>query len=319
GERERGVAEELIENFQNPFIFHHHSTSIYISQSQTEVLYKICFSFIFPSETKCSLHSHTFILFFLSFSVGIMRPEKNPLDLNNLPDEYSRDGKQLPQDSSSSGCRKKKNGFKDGIDECEKILFPEVLQVTGSWGTHEPPPPRLDFLETETLNHARQLVYRNDNLSTQAAPHLGCCQPIVSGGYHPASSMGDPTVLLRFPRYMSASSPLHMPPPHAPSQHQQPSQNILYASPPPPLSFPSPYSHPVNNYYMGHVLGSGTKQQNLMDYTCIGTPVGQALAGGGKDRSLQNQEEELNWGRGYSGTQQRLDTHSTINRFQDGF
>ena len=31
------------------------------------------------------------------------RPEGNPLDLNNLPDEYSRDGKQILEDSSSPG------------------------------------------------------------------------------------------------------------------------------------------------------------------------------------------------------------------------
>ncbi|XP_029125836.1 zinc finger protein JAGGED-like [Cajanus cajan] len=152
--------------------------------------------------------------------------------------------------------------------------------------------------ETETLNHARQLVYRNDHsISTQAAPQLGCCQPIALGGYpHPASNMGDPTMRLRFPRYMSgASSSLHMP-----TQPSLPHQHFLYASP------PLPYSHAVNDYYVGHVLTS--------DYTCIGAPVGQAFVGGGKDRSLQ--EEALNWGRGHSVTpQQRLDTHSAINQF----
>lgn len=30
------------------------------------------------------------------------RPERNPLDLNNLPDEYSRDGKQVLEDHTSS-------------------------------------------------------------------------------------------------------------------------------------------------------------------------------------------------------------------------
>jgi len=30
------------------------------------------------------------------------RPEGNPLDLNNLPDEYSRDGKQVLEDHTSS-------------------------------------------------------------------------------------------------------------------------------------------------------------------------------------------------------------------------
>ncbi|CAJ1932423.1 unnamed protein product [Sphenostylis stenocarpa] len=49
-----------------------------------------------------------------------LRPENNPLDLNNFPDECSRDGKQLLQDSSSSaGFRRKKDSLKD--DESEKV------------------------------------------------------------------------------------------------------------------------------------------------------------------------------------------------------
>ncbi|XLT37616.1 hypothetical protein HN873_068908, partial [Arachis hypogaea] len=51
------------------------------------------------------------------------RPEGNPLDLNNLPDDYNRDhGKQLLQDTFSPGCRKKKSGGgKDGKEECGKV------------------------------------------------------------------------------------------------------------------------------------------------------------------------------------------------------
>ncbi|XP_027907508.1 uncharacterized protein LOC114166841 [Vigna unguiculata] len=145
--------------------------------------------------------------------------------------------------------------------------------------------------------------------------------------------MGDPTMHARFPRYMSgsgsASSSFHLPTPPPPQlQLHQPSHHLLIASPPappPPLSFPAaPYSHHhhavVNDYYVGHVLGSSTKNHALNDCTCIGAPVGQALVGGGKDRSLQNpQEETLNWGRGYSGTQQLLDTPSAINRCHEGF
>jgi len=87
-------------------------------------------------------------------------------------------------------------------------LFPQILQVSGSWGTHEPSSPRLatffssklniqfnniflfifrfDLIcdccvvgfgaekETEKLNNARQLLLRNDhNLVAQAALHLG--------------------------------------------------------------------------------------------------------------------------------------------------
>ncbi|PPD97475.1 hypothetical protein GOBAR_DD05493 [Gossypium barbadense] len=49
------------------------------------------------------------------------RPEKNPLDLNNLPDDYTRDGKLVFEEGSSSGSRKKKSGGKDGKDECGKV------------------------------------------------------------------------------------------------------------------------------------------------------------------------------------------------------
>ncbi|KAK4842020.1 hypothetical protein QYF36_014316 [Acer negundo] len=53
------------------------------------------------------------------------RPEKNPLDLNNLPEDYSRDGSKLVFDqetSSASGYRKKKSGAKDGKgDESGKV------------------------------------------------------------------------------------------------------------------------------------------------------------------------------------------------------
>ncbi|KAJ6910636.1 hypothetical protein NC652_021328 [Populus alba x Populus x berolinensis] len=50
-----------------------------------------------------------------------MRPENNPLDLNNLPEDYSRDGKQVLDEGSSSGCKKKKSGAKDGKEECGKV------------------------------------------------------------------------------------------------------------------------------------------------------------------------------------------------------
>ncbi|RYR08661.1 hypothetical protein Ahy_B05g076460 [Arachis hypogaea] len=146
--------------------------------------------------------------------------------------------------------------------------------------------------ETETLNHARQLVFRNDH--HQPPPHLGCCQ--------------DPT--LRFPRYFSASSTSST----AAASHHQP---YLYASPsrPPPVSFPGA----PHDYYVDHVLSTAESSAGAGggSYTCIGAPVvGQA----GKERE---QEGSLNWGRSSStsGSQphHRLDPPSAINRFQDGF
>ncbi|PPS12639.1 hypothetical protein GOBAR_AA07997 [Gossypium barbadense] len=143
--------------------------------------------------------------------------------------------------------------------------------------------------ETETLNRARQLVFNNDNLATQG--HLGC-----HPSYHPGGNVGDPTLPFR----------------------------SVY----PPRMF------------SGHVLGSSGSsqypQQNLnylgapeSNYTCIGAPVGHGLGAGsnrpggggtgGRDVSLSNQEEGLNWGRRYAGgTQHRLENPSAINQFQDG-
>lgn len=35
--------------------------------------------------------------------VGCRRPEGSPLDLNHLPEDYTRDGKQVYEDTSTSG------------------------------------------------------------------------------------------------------------------------------------------------------------------------------------------------------------------------
>jgi hypothetical protein len=149
---------------------------------------------------------------------------------------------------------------------------------------------------------------------------------------------------LRFPRFFTGSPSTQLAP--------QPPQPYLYSSPSRPMSFPTPYpQHPMNDYYVGHVLSSNQQcsHPNInyggadSSYTCIGAPVGQgfppggsrpgadlqgsAVGGGGggeggsgRDGSLQNLEEGLNWGRSFSGTtQQRLDPPPPINRFQDGF
>ncbi|KAK8714076.1 hypothetical protein V6N13_149277 [Hibiscus sabdariffa] len=246
------------------------------------------------------------LIVFLSFSVGTMRPEKNPLDLNNLPDDYARDGKVVFEEGSSSyGSRKKKNGDKDGKDECGKVYecreASEVVMrkrghVNLCWFSF-----LLNFLaerETETLNRARQLVFNNDSLGSQG--HLGC---------HPSY---DPTLPFRSvypPRMFPGSSSTLMPPP-PPYLHSSPSR----------LS-----SYPINDYYVGHIQNP---QQNLnylgpqdSNYTCIGAPVGHGFGRADFGSLSNNQEEGLNWGStSYAGgTQQRLENPSAINRFQDGF
>ncbi|XP_057996142.1 zinc finger protein JAGGED [Hevea brasiliensis] len=270
-----------------------------------------------------------------------MRPEKNPLDLNNLPDDYTRDGKQVFDEGSSSGYRKKKNGAKDGKDECDKVYecrfcslkFCKSQALGGHMNRHR------QERETETLNRARQLVFNSDNLAAQGG-HLGC-HPMAPGSYHP-SGIGDPYRSVYPPRLFSGSSSTILP--AAPPQ--PPHQPYLYTSPSGLPSYPSQYPHqqPINDYYIGHVLNNSSQaypsHQSMnytmggqeSNYTCIGAPVGhggfgagssRGSEGSGRDGSLSNQEEGLNWGRSYAaggaGSQQRLDPPSSINRFHDGF
>ncbi|KAL9453223.1 hypothetical protein AB3S75_008925 [Citrus x aurantiifolia] len=287
-----------------------------------------------------------------------MRPENNPLDLNNLPEDYS---KQVLDESSSTGAgagaghRKKKSGAKDGKDdECGKVYecrfctlkFCKSQALGGHMNRHR------QERETETLNKARQLVFQhNDNLAVQGPPpHLGC-HPMTPGSYHPAGHIGDPFRSIYPPRLYSAGSSSTLisppPPPPQPPQYPYPSSTSLTSCP----SHQYPPHQPMNELYVGHVLSSSPHSQyphnqsnlnNFMDssYTCIGAPVGHGFVAGssrgsdmagsssvGRDGSLSNQDQDgLSWGRSYApaavggGSQQRsLDHPSSINRFQDGF
>ncbi|KAJ6350937.1 hypothetical protein OIU78_006955 [Salix suchowensis] len=196
--------------------------------------------------------------------------------------------------------------------------------------------------ETETLNRARQLVFSSETLAAPGT-HLGC-HPMGTGSYHPAGNIGDPyRAAYTVPRLFPGSSSTLLPAPAPAPAPQPPHKPFLYTSPSRlPASYNSQYSQqPVNDYYIGHVLNNTSQtypsHQNMnynmgaseSNYTCIGAPVAhggfgpgssRSTEGSGRDGSLSNQEDGLNWGRSYAaGGQQRLDHPSSINRFQDGF
>ncbi|KAG2312828.1 hypothetical protein Bca52824_024385 [Brassica carinata] len=130
-------------------------------------------------------------------SIGrLRRHEDNYLDLNNLPDDFTKDGnKQALEEGSSSGQRKKK-GSKEGKDESGKVYecrfcslkFCKSQALGGHMNRHR------QGMETETLNQARQLVYRNDTLAPPGITPFGytCVgAPIAQTGY---PSRGSPNI-----------------------------------------------------------------------------------------------------------------------------
>ncbi|CAI9785385.1 unnamed protein product [Fraxinus pennsylvanica] len=226
----------------------------------------------------------------------VMRSEENPLDLNNLPEDYTRDDNEVSDNSSSSpaaGYRKKKSGGKDGKDDSER--------------------------ETETLNKARQLVFTND--LAPGAHHLGYLpggQQIPNGGFHqPPGNMGDATMPFRtmYPtRLFSGSSPLLPSPPPGQPPPQPP---YIYTSPSRLLPLHSQYpAQPVNDYFVGHAVSGSNSRYAASppdtNYTCIGALLGHGFphgtapstgnssapgVDGVRDVSMHIQDEGLHWDR----------------------
>ncbi|KAL3510779.1 hypothetical protein ACH5RR_030180 [Cinchona calisaya] len=268
------------------------------------------------SDGNFSMINGKYCIWYQEALLGFLRPEENPLDLNNLPEDYySKDGKQVIEDTSSYAER-----------------------------------------ETETLNHARQLVFKNDTLLGQGAlphhHHLGS-QPIPHGDYHQTANISDPMMSFRsvYPttRLFSGSSTTLLPQP-------SPQPPYMYSSPSRLIPLPSQYP---SDYVVGHVVPGGNithssspNQAGISsNYTCTGAPVighgfntpqgsnnnygsinrengTNATSGvvglGSREMSLYNNHDEgLDCGRisssctGIGGTTQKRSDPSSISRFQD--
>ncbi|KAL5221182.1 hypothetical protein ABZP36_025895 [Zizania latifolia] len=232
-------------------------------------------------EIQCSVESSGAVDIYSSLNIFLVffamnssrRQEGSPLDLNNLPDEF---GKQAVESSTTTAAssfdaswitKKKSSGGKEDAAKVYECRFCSL-----KFGKSQ--------AETETLNHARQLVFGNDSLAAVGAQqrdvNMGGAAPppptLQMGRGFRGGGVGDPCLPLR---------PVH---PRLSPQQQQPYHYLSYTPPSTlhPMSYPATYPAPprqqaaVGDYVIGHAVSAGESlvpPPHCGSFSCFGAPL----------------------------------------------